>query len=96
MKKLIVRPGLFIRQDEEKAKIEKIEEAWKEDNFIVIPPEFTFEVVEEYKQGKWEKGYTFPDGAYYKCSCCNELIRVRIPMHFCSNCGADMRGSKNG
>lgn len=44
------------------------------------------------KQGKWDKGYGFPDGAYWKCSCCNELIKVRYPMNYCPNCGADMRG----
>lgn len=46
-------------------------------------------------KGEWEMGYTFPDGAYWKCSVCNELIRVKMPMHFCSNCGADMRGEKD-
>ena len=45
-------------------------------------------------KGEWETGYTYPDGVYWKCSACKELIRVRIPMHFCSNCGADMRGGK--
>jgi len=45
-------------------------------------------------KGKWETGYTYPDGAYWKCSVCKELIKVRIPMHFCSNCGADMRGKE--
>ena len=44
------------------------------------------------KQGKWDKGYGFPDGAYWKCSCCNELIKVRYPMNYCPNCGAEMRG----
>ena len=46
MKKLIVKPGLFLTPDKEKIKIEKIEEAWKKDNFIVIPPEFSYEVVD--------------------------------------------------
>ena len=46
MKKLIVRPGLFLKKDEEKAIIDKIEKAWKEDNFIVIPPECSYEVVD--------------------------------------------------
>lgn len=45
-------------------------------------------------KGEWEMGYTFPDGAYWKCSVCNELIRVKMPMHFCSNCGVDMRGTQ--
>lgn len=39
---------------------------------------------------KWERGYSFPDGAYWKCSHCNELIKVKIPMHYCNNCGAKM------
>lgn len=47
------------------------------------------------KQGKWDKGYGFPDGAYWKCSCCNELIKVRYPMNYCPNCGAGMRGDSD-
>lgn len=43
------------------------------------------------RKGHWIKGYTFPDGAYWKCDKCNELIKVKIPMHYCNNCGADMR-----
>lgn len=46
-------------------------------------------------KGEWETGYTYPDGEYWKCSVCKELIRVRIPMHFCPNCSADMRGEKD-
>lgn len=42
----------------------------------------------------WEKGYTMPDGVYYKCSNCNELIKVRYPMLYCCNCGALMDGGK--
>lgn len=45
----------------------------------------------ESTNGHWIKGYTFPDGAYWKCDKCNELIKVKIPMHYCNNCGADMR-----
>ena len=41
-------------------------------------------------KGEWETGYTYPDGVYWKCSVCEELIRVRIPMHFCSNSGSKM------
>ena len=41
---------------------------------------------------EWEKGYTFPDGEYYKCKKCQKLIKVKYPMNFCNNCGADMRG----
>lgn len=46
---------------------------------------------QEPKKGHWIKGYTFPDGVYWKCDKCNELIKVKIPMHYCNNCGADMR-----
>ena len=46
---------------------------------------------QEPKTGHWINGYTFPDGAYWKCDKCNELIKVKIPMHYCNNCGADMR-----
>jgi len=46
---------------------------------------------EERKQGEWDRGYSFPDGQYVKCSCCNELIKCTYPMHYCPNCGADMR-----
>lgn len=43
---------------------------------------------------KWERGYTFPDGAYWKCTNCGELIKVKVPMHYCSNCGAKMDGGE--
>lgn len=43
---------------------------------------------------KWDKGYTFPDGAYWKCTNCGELIKVKVPMHYCSNCGAKMDGGE--
>lgn len=49
---------------------------------------------EERPKGKWIKGYRFPDGNYWKCDNCNELIKVSYPMKYCSNCGADMRGSE--
>ena len=39
---------------------------------------------------RWDRGYTFPDGAYWKCTNCGELIKVKVPMHYCSNCGAKM------
>lgn len=42
------------------------------------------------KKAKWDRGYTFPDGEYWKCSQCGELIKVKIPMRFCNNCGAEM------
>ena len=37
---------------------------------------------------KWERGYTFPDGAYWKCTHCNTLIKVKLPMDYCNACGA--------
>lgn len=46
---------------------------------------------DERKTGKWEHGYSFPDGNYCKCTACNEIIKCTYPMHFCPNCGADMR-----
>lgn len=46
---------------------------------------------QEPRKGHWIKGYTFPDGEYWKCDKCNELIKVKYPMHYCNNCGADMR-----
>ena len=42
------------------------------------------------KIGYWDKGYTFPDGAYWRCSHCHELIKVKFPMNYCNNCGARM------
>lgn len=47
--------------------------------------------IEERKVGKWEYGYSFPDGNYAKCTACGEIIKCTFPMHFCPNCGADMR-----
>jgi len=55
-----------------------------------LPP-----VIPTRKQGEWDEWCGFPYGAYWKCSCCNELIKVRYPMNFCPNCGADMRGAEN-
>ena len=77
------------------AVINLINEDWKYEGLELsvkeLPP-----VTPTRKQGKWDKGYGFPDGAYWKCSCCNELIKVRYPMNYCPNCGADMRGTENG
>jgi len=39
---------------------------------------------------KWDTGYRFPDGEYWRCSNCGELIKVKIPMKYCNNCGARM------
>jgi len=44
---------------------------------------------QEPRKGHWIKGYTFPDGEYWKCDKCNELIKVKYPMHYCNNCGSD-------
>lgn len=68
-----------------------------------IPPTVYYELLadvveaedeQEPKTGHWIKGYTFPDGAYWKCDKCNELIKVKIPMRYCNNCGAKMAESE--
>jgi len=46
------------------------------------------------EHGEWERGYSYPDGQYVKCSVCSEIIKCTYPMHFCPNCGADMRGEQ--
>lgn len=51
---------------------------------------------QESRKGHWIKGYTFPDGAYWKCDKCNELIKVKIPMRYCNNCGAKMVEPQEG
>ncbi len=48
----------------------------------------------EAKGGKWEYGYSFPDGEYCKCSECKEIIKCIYPMHYCPNCGTKMEGKK--
>lgn len=50
---------------------------------------------EERKKGHWKHGYSFPDGNYAKCTACGEIIKCTYPMHFCPNCGADMREATN-
>ena len=45
--------------------------------------------MQEPRKGHWIKGYTFPDGEYWKCDKCNELIKVKYPMYYCNNCGSD-------
>lgn len=42
------------------------------------------------KKGKWERGYSFSDGEYVKCTVCGEIIKCIYPMHYCPNCGAEM------
>jgi len=46
------------------------------------------------RKGHWIKGYAFPDGEYWECDKCNELIKVKYPMHYCNNCGSDNREVK--
>ena len=41
-------------------------------------------------KGKWERGYSFPDGEYVKCTICGEIIKCIYPMHYCPNCGSFM------
>lgn len=48
---------------------------------------------EEAKVGKWEYGYSYPDGEYCKCSVCKEIIKCIYPMHYCPNCGAKMEAA---
>ena len=44
-------------------------------------------------RGRW-----IPQGwndTYCKCSCCDAVyVTAEIPYNFCSNCGADMRGTE--
>lgn len=57
--------------------------------------EYTEEIIKalehEPRKGHWIKGYTYPDGKYWECDKCNVLIKVRYPMHYCTNCGSDNR-----
>lgn len=56
--------------------------------------------VAEIKRGEWkDKG-----NGDWSCTNCNEIFTLNVDMHpihdcglkFCPNCGADMRGKKNG
>ena len=39
----------------------------------------------------WDSGYNFPDGSYWKCMNCKELVKVRAgAMIYCGHCGAKM------
>ena len=67
---------------------------WDINNLILINKD-NYES-QEPKEGHWIKGYTFPDGAYWKCDKCNELIKVKIPMRYCNNCGAKMVEPQEG
>ena len=57
-----------------------------------IEPKAVYIEVDEAKKihAAWERGFSFPDGPYWKCTNCGELIRVKIPMKYCNNCGAKM------
>ena len=51
-----------------------------------LPP-----VTPKEKTGKWETGYSLPDGEYWKCMSCGEFIKVRARgMDYCGHCGARM------
>ena len=56
--------------------------------------EFIPSVTPTRKKGKWERGYSFPDGEYVKCTVCGEIIKCIYPMHFCPNCGAEMKSEE--
>ena len=58
-------------------------------NIKVLPS-----VTPQDRKGHWIKGYIYPDGEYWKCDKCNELIKVKYPMHYCNNCGSDNREVK--
>ncbi len=46
-------------------------------------------------KAKWETGFTYPDGEYWKCTNCKEIIKVRAgAMNFCGHCGAQMEREK--
>lgn len=46
-------------------------------------------------KAKWETGFNYPDGKYWKCTSCNEIIKVRAgAMNFCGHCGAQMEREK--
>ena len=51
-------------------------------------------VTPTHKKGKWERGYSFPDGEYVKCTVCGEIIKCIYPMHYCPNCGAEMESEE--
>ena len=54
------------------------------------------------KKGKWIETDDGWDGVYYKCSYCKEAFTLidGTPMdnfyNYCPNCGADMRGERDG
>jgi rubrerythrin len=73
------------------AVLDLINADWKYENLEIEINNLPSVTPQEPRKGHWIKGYTFPDGAYWKCDKCNELIKVKIPMHYCNNCGADMR-----
>lgn len=64
------------------------------DELQKIVDEKVKEMVVERKKGKWERGYSFPDGEYVKCTVCGEIIKCIYPMHYCPNCGAEMESGE--
>ena len=52
----------------------------------------------ERKRGKWLADNR-PGGGFWVCSCCkfpSEAFAANVLYKFCPNCGADMRGEKDG
>ena len=61
---------------------------WDINKLMLVPKT---EWGQEPRKGHWIKGYKFPDGEYWRCDKCNELVKVKYPMHYCNNCGSDNR-----
>ena len=55
--------------------------------------------VSENKRGRWQpiqKGDSGYSAGDFACSCCGKPNRCYSLTDYCCNCGADMRGEKNG
>ena len=52
----------------------------------------------ERKEGHWIEGKIYRDVIECNCSECGQLMTTAasVRMNFCPNCGADMRGEKDG
>ena len=61
-----------------------------EDNYLIEPPEQAD--VQPVKRGHWIKVDYY--GYYYECSECKNISLFEH--NYCDNCGAYMRGEKNG
>ncbi|MCR5234446.1 MAG: hypothetical protein K6E53_11180 [Lachnospiraceae bacterium] len=60
-----------------------------------VEPPAGYREVKPVIKAKWETGFTFPDGEYWKCTNCKEIIKVRAgAMNFCGHCGAQMEREK--